>query len=79
MYLKFIIEYESENGYVCNIAKDVAQNLDINIGLKRDNNTTFIYMELDEEKINLFSNALDKALKKSIFLGKIDAVVVDSF
>jgi len=79
MYLKFIIEYESENGYVCNIAKQVAQQLNIHIGLKREDNKTLIFMELDEEKINAFASNLDKSLKKSIFLGKIDAVVVDSF
>jgi len=79
MYLKFIIEYESPNGYVCKIAKNVAEKLDINIGLKRENDKTLIFMELDEEKINSFANELDKELKKSIFLGKIDAVVVDQF
>jgi len=79
MYLKFIIEYESPNGYVCKIAKNVAKKLNINIGLKRENDKTLIFMELDEEKINSFANELDKELKKSIFLGKIDAVVVDEF
>jgi len=79
MYLKFIIEYESPNGYVCKIAKKVANHLNIKIGLKRENDNTLIFMELDEEKINAFANALDKELKKSIFLGKIDAVVVDEF
>ena len=79
MYLKFVIDYESENGYVCNIAKNVADKLGIKIGLKREDDKTLIFMELDEEKINNFANELDKSLKKSIFLGKIDAVVVDSF
>ena len=79
MYLKFIIDYESENGYVCKVAKEVADKLGINIGLKREYDKTLIFMELDEEKINNFANELDKALAKSIFLGKIDAVVVDEF
>jgi len=79
MYLKFIIEYENEDGYVCDVAQKCAKELNINIGLKREDNQTLIYLELDEEKINNFSNLLDKRLAKSIFLGKIDAVVVDEF
>jgi len=79
MYLKFIIDYESPNGYVCKVAKEVAKKLNINIGLKREDDKTLIFMELDEDKINSFANELDKSLAKSIFLGKIDAVVVDEF
>ena len=79
MYLKFIIDYESPNGYVCKVAKEVAKKLNINIGLKRKDDKTLIFMELDEDKINSFANELDKSLAKSIFLGKIDAVVVDEF
>ena len=79
MYLKFIIEYNSPNGYICKVAQNVANKLGINIGLKREDDKTLIFMELDEDKINSFANELDKELKKSIFLGKIDAVVVDEF
>jgi len=79
VYLKFIIEYQNSDGYVCKIAKKVAKQLNINIGLKREIDTTLIYLELDEEKINSFATELDKFLKKSIFLGKIDAIVVDEF
>ena len=79
MYLKFIINYISNNTLVEKIVKKVAKQTNTNIGITKDNENIYIFMELNEEKINIFSNALDKALPASIFLKKLDAIVVDEF
>ena len=79
MYLKFIINYISNNTLVEKVVKKVAKQTNTNIGITKDNENIYIFMELNEEKINIFSNALDKALPASIFLKKLDAIVVDEF
>ena len=79
MYLKFIINYLSDNTLVEKIALNTAKETDTKIGITKDNENVYIFMELDEEKINKFATTLDKNLPASIFLKKIDAVVVDEF
>jgi len=77
MYLRFEIEYSSNNGLVEKIASKVAKKTGIDISLSKENDKIYIYTSTNEEEVQKFANALDKELPQSIFLGKIDAKVVD--
>jgi len=79
MILKFTFNTPSTQGVIEKIALRVAKNLDVKIGLSRDLENIYVYVEGNEEEIDNFSRELSKELPLSIFLKSLNAEVVEEF
>ena len=79
MILKFTFNTPSTQGVIEKIALRVAKNLDVKIGLSRDLENIYVYVEGSEEEIDNFSRKLSNELPLSIFLKSLNAEVVEEF
>ncbi len=77
MILKFIFRLDSNNGVIEKILMRNANN--IKLGLSRDNENLYAYVEGSEEEIESFSKKISTELPLSIFLKSLSAEVVDEF
>ncbi|QCT94396.1 hypothetical protein FE773_04160 [Caminibacter mediatlanticus TB-2] len=79
MILRFKIKTTSTQGIFEKIAIRVSNEVNIKLGLSRDNDFLYIYVEGDVEKIEEFSKKLSIDLPMSIFIDNLDAEVVEEF
>ncbi len=79
MILRFKIKTISTQGIFEKISLRVAKEVGVNIGLSRDEDFLFIYIEGSEKEIEDFSKKLAIELPMSIYLESLDAEVVKEF
>jgi len=79
MVLKFTFQTQSTNGVIEKILIKTANNINIKLGLNRDLENIYAYIEGKEEDIENFSRELASALPLSIYLKSLDAEVVEEF
>ncbi|GAB6044475.1 hydrogenase biosynthesis protein HydE [Caminibacter profundus] len=79
MILKFIFETPSTQGIIEKICIRVAKKLNIKLGLSRDLENIYAYVEGSEEELDNFSRELANELPLSIFLKSLNAEVTQDF
>ncbi len=79
MILKFIFNTTGKNGVIEKILIRVSKNSNIKLGLSRDLENIYAYVEGKENEIEDFSNKLAKELPLSLFLKSLKAEVTDEF
>jgi len=79
MILRFTFNTPSTQGIIEKICIRVADRLGIKLGLSRDLENIYIYIEANEEEIDKFSKSLANELPLSIFLKSLNAEVVEEF
>ncbi|MEO1923492.1 MAG: hypothetical protein ABGX25_03110 [Nautiliaceae bacterium] len=79
MILKFIFKTPSNQGIIEKICIRVANSVGVKLGLSRDLNYIYAYVEGDESKIEEFSRNLAHELPLSIFLKSLSAEVSEEF
>jgi len=79
MILKFTFNTPSTQGIIEKICIRVADRVGIKLGLSRDLENIYAYIEGSEEEIDKFSKELANELPLSIFLKSLNAEVVEEF
>ena len=79
MILKFTFKTPSTQGIIEKICLRVAKKTGVKLGLNRDLNNIYAYVEGNEEKIEDFSRELSIQMPLSLFLTSLDAEVVEEF
>ena len=79
MILKFIFETPSNQGIIEKICIRVADSAGVKLGLSRDLNYIYAYVEGDEDAIENFSRRLATELPLSIFLKSLNAEITEEF
>ena len=79
MILKFIFNTPSTQGIIEKICLRAANELNLKIGLSRDLENIYVYIDANEEEIDNFSKKLANELPLSIFLKSLNAEVVEKF
>ena len=79
MILKFIFNAPTNQGIIEKICIRVAKNVGVKLGLSKDLENIYAYIDGDEKQIEEFSRVLSKELPLSIFLKSLKAEVVDDF
>ncbi|WP_457564879.1 hypothetical protein [Caminibacter sp.] len=77
--LRFKFEAPTNQGIIEKICIRVADELGIKLGLSRDLENIYAYIEATEEEIERFSKRLSEDLPLSIFLRSLSADVVEEF
>jgi len=77
--LKFIFNTVANNGVIEKILIRVAKKLNIKLGLSRDLENIYAYVEGSEEELDNFSRELANELPLSIFLKSLNAEVTQDF
>ena len=79
MILRFVFKTPSTQGIIEKICLRVAKKSEVKLGLSRDLENIYAYVEGDENKIEEFSRNLANELPLSVFLKSLSAEVVDEF
>jgi hypothetical protein len=79
MIIKFIFETPSTQGIIEKICLRVAKRVGVKIGLERDLEHIYAYVEGDENSLDLFSKELANELPLSIFLKSLNAEITEEF
>ncbi|WP_456470224.1 hypothetical protein [Caminibacter sp.] len=79
MILKFIFETPSNQGIIEKICIRVADSAGVKLGLSRDLNYIYAYVDGDEGRIENFSRRLATELPLSIFLKSLNAEITEEF
>jgi hypothetical protein len=79
MILRFVFKTPSNQGIIEKICIRVAEKSGVKLGLSRDLDAIYAYVEGDENKIEEFSRNLANELPLSVFLKSLSAEVVDEF
>ena len=79
MILKFIFNTTAKHGAIEKILIRVSKDSNIKLGLSRDLENLYAYVEGEESEIEDFSNKLSKELPLSLFLKSLNAEVTDEF
>ena len=79
MILKFTFKTPSTQGIIEKICIRVAKEVDIKLGLSRDLENIYAYIEGEKDELDSFSRELAINLPVSLFLQSLDAEIVEEF
>ncbi len=79
MILKFIFNTVAKNGVIEKILIRVAKEEGLKLGLSRDLENIYVYIDGNEEKLENFSRKLSNELPLSLFLKSLNAEVTEEF
>ncbi len=79
MIIKFIFNAPTNTGIIEKICIRVAQSCGVKLGLSRDLENIYAYIEADEENIEAFSRELAGELPLSVFLKSLKAEICEEF
>ncbi len=79
MILKFIFKTTAKNGVIEKILIRVSKNENVKLGLSRDLENIYAYVEGNEEELENFSRKLSQELPLTLFLKSVNAEVTEEF